>query len=178
METEGLKTEEGITINVAHFLAYLAHGPLASRFRGMDEVLQALGNPRSFGGHDVLSVRAVVRSAKSWTPRAQVTAPSGAASHAASGFVPGGSREIQLMGLFQAMFTVQELETFINYVFGRRVTDEIAWNGTLSAVSWNVQESLRRRGLVSLKFFLELLIERPNWTSQIRQVAQAWDFSI
>jgi len=67
LEQEDMKTEEG-DINVAQFLAFLAHDrSTSSRFRGKDEVLRSLGNPSMFGAYDLTSVRAIVRQAKGWT---------------------------------------------------------------------------------------------------------------
>jgi len=67
LEQEDLKNEDGV-IHVAHLLHFLAHGPLASRFRGKDEVLTSLDNPQRFGAYDLTSCRAVVRDAKAWRP--------------------------------------------------------------------------------------------------------------
>ncbi|HLD20802.1 MAG TPA: hypothetical protein VJB64_01775, partial [Patescibacteria group bacterium] len=179
LEEEGLMTEDGV-INVAHFLAFLAHGPVADRFRGMDEVLVALGNPAAFGARDSVSVRAAVRQAKAWTPRTATTVASVATSHGSDEFVPSGTPFKQLAELLEVCFSIDELQRLIGSLSSgmnllRSLSDGRSGPHVFSG---EVTSMLERRGRIDTELFTAILRDRPRQSAAIRKVASACGVSI
>lgn len=171
IEQEGLVTVEG-QINVAHFLTFLAHsGHFTSRFCGLDEVLIALGRPESFGAYDLVSIRAVVRQAKSWAPRTSVVS-------AVTPAHPVNSAKpiTRLDDLLQELFTLDELKVFVSRFFDRGFNINLEWSSSVATSCNNVARAINRNGYdlgnARTELLNELVRVRPGREAMIRACFQ------
>lgn len=167
LEQEGL-TKDGQP-DFGKFLIFLAHGPRSSRFRGMDEVLVALGNPHAFRAYDPVSIRDVVRKAKSWTPtRAAPASDPPASDPVSSGLDP--NKASVLVNLFTSIFSTSELSMFVRYgPCGNEASQVLSPGLALRPFAEEVLNFYQRHHLINTDFFGRLIKERPFRRDEIER---------
>jgi len=149
-------TREG-QVDFVKFLAYLAHGPLANRFRGKDEVIVSLGNPRAFGAFDLVSIRDTVRKAKAWTPSTTSTELSAPTTSS-----PGKAMRLEEL-LVELFVDSGELSRFLSESFGHGFRRNLpGGNVPLSELAYQAVRAVISHGYQNEEFFDKLIQIRPG----------------
>ncbi|NQV89923.1 hypothetical protein HQ487_00775 [Candidatus Uhrbacteria bacterium] len=167
-EVRAALVQEGLTLDgkpdFGRFLAYLAHGPLANRFQGLDQVLRALGSPDSFGAYDLVSIRSLVRKAKVWTPSAITSV------HKEESF-SSSEQPMSLDQLLCDLFSVDGLQRFCSQNCPGMVS-QLSWGNSLNQVAFEAANCMKAFGYNNDKLVEALIRERPGKKSLIEASRQ------